>query len=305
MTLFKQFAAAVTGSDLLPQVRKTRRRLQVFVSASLLIFLALQAFVTNVGVNVILGGTGIVRRPFDNPDLTADVQTSVAMILFGSALLTWIFLSFVAWLVLYRNLKPVSQSIKDRDQFINNARHELRTPLTVLSSEVELFQAHSLSEQAKLDLKDISQQVTRLKNLTQSLLTTLDGSKSIQTEFNLIANIKRIENELMHIYAEKNIVLEMRQQEVNSIRTNEVLFNQLLFNVLENAYKHGKPNSNIEVSISKNPTIIAISNTVSSETIPNSNGVGVQASESIATTLGISMTRSIKITTYSVDLHID
>jgi signal transduction histidine kinase len=225
--------------------------------------------------------------------------------LFGSALLTWIFLSFVAWLVLYRNLKPVSQSIKDRDQFINNARHELRTPLTVLSSEVELFQAHSLSEQAKLDLTGISQQVTRLKNLTQSLLTTLDGSKSIQTEFNLIANIKRIETELMHIYEEKNMVLEISKQELNSIRTNEVLFNQLLFNVLENAYKHGKPNSNIEVSISKNPTIIAISNTVSSETIPNPNGVGVQASESIATTLGISMTRSIQITTYSVVLHID
>jgi signal transduction histidine kinase len=297
--------AAVTGSDLLPQVRKTRRRLSIYVTIILLVFLALQAIITSWGITFFVGKEVDLALQGPEVNLSEELQTQIMLVLIVTTAITWIFLSFLSWLVLYKNLKPVSQSIKDRDQFINNARHELRTPLTVLSSEVELFQTHSLSEQAKLDLTGISQQITRLKNLTQSLLTTLDGSKSIPSEFNLIANIKRIEAELMHIYEEKHIFLDVVEQEVNTIRTNEVLFNQLLFNVLENAYKHGKPGTNIEISITKNPTTIAIQNTTNSEAQPNPNSVGVQASKAIATTLGIDIKRSMHHAKYIVTLVID
>jgi signal transduction histidine kinase len=295
--------AAVTGSDLLPQVRKTRRRLAIYVTIILLVFLVLQAVVASWGIGLFVGKEIDLALQTPEPSLSFEIQAHILFVLVGTTIITWVFLSFLSWLVLYFNLKPVSQSLQERDQFINNARHELRTPLTVLSSEVELFQTHSLSAQAKLDLTGISQQITRLKNLTQSLLTTLDGSKTIQSEFNLIANIKRIETELMHIYDKKNIFLDVVKQDVTIIQTNEVLYNQLLFNILENAYKHGEPNTNIEVNITKNPTQVTIQNYIHTIVSVNPDGIGVQASESTAKQLGLRLERFTTNDIYKVRMQ--
>jgi signal transduction histidine kinase len=290
---------AVTGSDLLPQVRKTRLRLAVYVTTILLVFLLLQALVSSLGITFFVGKQIDFALPDTEPSLSLGLQTYILFVLVITTAITWVFLSFLSWMVLYFNLKPVSQSIKDRDQFINNARHELRTPLTVLSSEVELFQNHTLSHKAQLDLVGISQQITRLKNLTQSLLTTLDGTKPHSTEYNLITNIKRIEAELLHIYESSNLFLDVVQQDISLIQINAVLFNQLLFNLLENAYKHAKPSTNIEISITQNPTQIIIVNSINPKTHPNLNGVGIQAVQSIAQQLGVQVVRNQNSQLYS------
>ncbi|HEY5442640.1 MAG TPA: HAMP domain-containing sensor histidine kinase, partial [Candidatus Saccharimonadales bacterium] len=72
-----------------------------------------------------------------------------------------------------RTLEPIEDAMESQSRFVSDASHELRTPLTAIlaSNEVALRKTHLTLAQAKQTLKSNVEEMIKLKNLSDGLLS--------------------------------------------------------------------------------------------------------------------------------------
>jgi signal transduction histidine kinase len=287
----------VTGYDLIPQVKKTRAKLLVLIVIFLLAFFMIQSNTINTITNdKIYAKVKEVSKEFD---LLSEVVSKEEEKLTGYyTLLTfelWSFMSFLSWILLNIILRPVSESIKEREQFIHNARHELRTPLTILQSELELFPTDKLDLESQMDILGIKHQVTRMIDLSQNLLTNLSSNNTLLMTDSICVFqlINKINSQINSIYSCKSITIDNQVPEF-LIDTNQSMFTQLITNVIENIYKHGAKNSKYTVSYSAQDKSLIFKNDISLVVIDSTHkGIGVIASNAIADKLNYTIVTEI------------
>jgi signal transduction histidine kinase len=297
MTQLKQFMVVVTGYDLIPQVKKTRAKLLVLIVIFLLAFFMIQSStITSITNDKIYAKVKEVSKEFD---LLSEVVSKEEEKLIGYySLLTfglWAFMSFLSWILLNIILRPVSESIKEREQFIHNARHELRTPLTILQSELELFPTAKLDLESQMDLLGIKHQVTRMIDLSQNLLTNLSSNNMLLMTDSICVFqlINKINAQINSIYSCKSITIDNLVPEF-LIDTNQSMFTQLITNVIENIYKHGAKNSKYTVDYTPIDKSLVFKNEISSIVIDSTHkGIGVIASNAIADKLNYTIVNEI------------
>ncbi len=66
-------------------------------------------------------------------------------------------------------IKPIAESYEKQKQFITDAGHEIKTPLTIMNANVDLLEMELGAENESLH--DISQQIKRLRSLTDELVS--------------------------------------------------------------------------------------------------------------------------------------
>jgi signal transduction histidine kinase len=300
MILFKQFGVAVTGSDLIKQVRKTRIRLGLLITICLGGFLFLQSlFIPFLALRLnLLQG--------DSQWLDIEIaRSNLQQIVVLSSFFTWIILTCLSWILLYFILKPVSENIKEMNAFIANARHELRTPLTILKSEIELMSFHPLPAEVKTDLFNLELQINRLIALVQSLLFTLVRPEAIEKEdqVEIYSLIEELLKSLKRVYKQQDLKVNLFIPQNLIIQTNKTLFTQLLVNILENAYKHvdqGNPLLNIDLKEDK----LVFTNTMNLKQSTNlREKYGIIAAQAIAKRLGITILRGFGDGKYTVEIQ--
>ncbi|MGL4758991.1 MAG: sensor histidine kinase [Patescibacteria group bacterium] len=257
MIQLKQFTKWVTGSDLKIAVQKTRRKLLALIGFILFVFL----FVHNIIIiNITLLYFGVDNpnsflKPYDRP---------VPLIFLGlvMTILLWSIIMLGGWIMLYFILKPVSDNIKEKENFIANAQHELKTPLTIMKSELELFDETGLNLTQSKDLVTLKRQNTKLIDLVQNLLTNLheEESKYFETDLNLTHVVEEALEDLSSLYPDFKSKITYELNNRKSINGNKVLFNQLIFAIFENAFKHGAKPLNLKI-IQDNNSIIISNNT--------------------------------------------
>jgi signal transduction histidine kinase len=287
----------VTGYDLIPQVKKTRAKLLVLIVIFLLAFFMIQSStITSITNDKIYAKVKEVSKEFD---LLSEVVSKEEEKLIGYySLLTfglWAFMSFLSWILLNIILRPVSESIKEREQFIHNARHELRTPLTILQSELELFPTAKLDLESQMDLLGIKHQVTRMIDLSQNLLTNLSSNNMLLMTDSICVFqlINKINGQINSIYSCKSITIDNLVPEF-LIDTNQSMFTQLITNVIENIYKHGAKNSKYTVDYTPIDKSLVFKNEISSIVIDSTHkGIGVIASNAIADKLNYTIVNEI------------
>jgi signal transduction histidine kinase len=287
----------VTGYDLIPQVKKTRAKLLVLIVIFLLAFFMIQSStITSITNDKIYAKVKEVSKEFD---LLSEVVSKEEEKLIGYySLLTfglWAFMSFLSWILLNIILRPVSESIKEREQFIHNARHELRTPLTILQSELELFPTAKLDLESQMDLLGIKHQVTRMIDLSQNLLTNLSSNNMLLMTDSICVFqlINKINAQINSIYSCKSITIDNLVPEF-LIDTNQSMFTQLITNVIENIYKHGAKNSKYTVDYTPIDKSLVFKNEISSIVIDSTHkGIGVIASNAIADKLNYTIVNEI------------
>jgi two-component system, OmpR family, phosphate regulon sensor histidine kinase PhoR len=85
------------------------------------------------------------------------------------------------YLLSARDITALSQIDDMRRDFISNASHELRTPLTVISGYIE-FLSHRESDDTKVPLEKIEEQISRMNNIIAELieLARLESSPTVE-----------------------------------------------------------------------------------------------------------------------------
>jgi signal transduction histidine kinase len=269
MIQFKQFKIWATGSDLINQVKKSRVKLTILTGLFLALFLGSHIFFV-INITTQLASEGY---PLEQSRLS-EAPT------FARSLLTvtfefWLFLVFVFWFLLYFILKPVSEAIKTKENFIANAHHELKTPLTVLKSELDLFDMYNLTNYQKTDIIGMKFQVEKMINLTTHLLSNLTKNKELLllTNVNVYTTIVNNIDIIKKIYPDAKLQIYLNLDQSYQIHNNEILFKQLVLSIIENSFKHSRHIENPTLHISLADNVLCFVNSTDRVLINKGNGL--------------------------------
>lgn len=169
----------------------------------------------------------------------------------------------------------LDKSFQLEKQFTSDVSHELRTPMSVILAQCELSLENKQSiKQYQEALELINRQATKMNKLINDMLdfTRLEmkSEKYTKQHFNLSELIKSvcIDSALIK---EKNISLYYEIKDNVIFNGNMELINRLINNLISNAYKYGKDNGHILVSLNEDKDNIVLT--------VKDDGIGVEKSQ--------------------------
>ncbi len=160
-------------------------------------------------------------------------------------------------------------------EFVANAAHELGTPLTAIATSLEVLRAGAKDDPAELDrfLELIERQTSRLSRLRRALLTLARAQtrqEPLQLEPVAVSPLlEAVADELRSVGADVNVVVDAPEE--LSVLAHPELVEQIIFNLAENALRHGSA-TQVEVAaraLDGRAAVIEVSD----------NGTGVRAAE--------------------------
>ena len=150
-----------------------------------------------------------------------------------------------------------------RNMLLSSLAHDLRTPLTILNGTLSNLFKHrkSLPREGVNELTSMSMQLNRLQNFVANSLrmaSISSGAIKLNCETYTIqeiigAAITRIEPQ-----KENRKILSTINGVIPMVSVDGALMEQVIFNILDNAIKHTKPDGEIRVIISNNVDRIEI-----------------------------------------------
>ncbi len=150
-----------------------------------------------------------------------------------------------------------------REEFIANAAHELRTPLTTLSGVGEMLalHLHELSQdQLEQSLAALKRQGERASVLVSNLLdlSQVEGGRALLDiqDLNVASAAK---NAVEVAPAPEGTSVEISVDDGTSVHADPVRFQQILTNLLTNAYRYGGRNVTIDARSEPAGVIVSVS----------------------------------------------
>ena len=173
-------------------------------------------------------------------------------------------------------IKRIKTSIEYMNQFSVSVSHELKTPLTILRGEIEIaLRSEKTPEEYREVLESNHEETLRLINIIDRLfyLFKLENSKvSIEkTPTYIKLFLQPIIKSFQNFAAEKkiNLIFDCKTLDDETILIDAALFRQAVSNLIDNAIKFGRENSDVLIEckkVSDDKTSIVFSN--QGETIP-------------------------------------
>lgn len=154
----------------------------------------------------------------------------------------------------------LERSFEAEKQFIADASHELRTPVSIIQGACEYAETYEETpEERQETISMIRRQAEKMADLISQLLnmTRLDqGTASAHFEnVNLTELTEAICQE--QAYSDGRLTADLQENVI--ISGDSILLTRLLQNLLDNAFKYGKPDGCVNVSLRQNETETALS----------------------------------------------
>ncbi|WP_426980486.1 ATP-binding protein [Bacillus pseudomycoides] len=162
---------------------------------------------------------------------------------------------------------------KERSEFLASVAHELRTPLTYVRGYADIAMKNNTPpEQRQKYLSIIKDEADYITNLVQDLFLLAQMEKhnfSIQAkEIHLQTFLSRIVTKVNIMYEAKHISVSSTCPASLSIALDEQRFEQVILNILNNAYVHSPEHSRITISVTEHKTQLEIAIQDTGEGIP-------------------------------------
>lgn len=156
---------------------------------------------------------------------------------------------------------------KVRSNLLRAVSHDLRTPLTVISGVAEtLGVGADLKEETRQKLlKDIQEESQWLIRMVENLLSitriNIDTMKVNKTAEPVEEIIEAVYQHLKKVYPEEQVMVQLPEN-VIFIQVDPILIEQALFNLVENAFRHGEIARPVKLTVHQenNQTVFEIEN---------------------------------------------
>lgn len=171
------------------------------------------------------------------------------------------------YLLTARDITTLSQIDTIRRDFISNASHELRTPLTVISGYVE-FLSHKASEENRVPLEKIEEQIIRMNNIIEELIELARLESSMSVDLTKKVEIDTLIND---VYGEAvsfdnnrhPIELELDTSRLSKVNALSLYgsYNELRMafsNLMTNAIRYTPDGKSIKLLVSANDSLISV-----------------------------------------------
>lgn len=157
----------------------------------------------------------------------------------------------------------LERSFEEEKQFTSDISHELRTPVTTILAQCELtLEKERNSEEYKKSLAVINRQGVRMKHLVEQMLQYSRLEKMEEIPNAEEVDLSRLLNEIAEEQAARNyrsISIDSSIESNIVITGNSDLLAGLINNLISNAYRYGRDNGNIFLSLKQNEQEIILS----------------------------------------------
>ena len=224
---------------------------KILLSSSLL---QLLLFICLLGVMTLLSGFIHKKlwKPFYSTILLTEqfnIQHNKAPSFPSSGTLEFEQLNWALTTLIENNL----QAYKIQKEFTENASHEIQTPLAVLRSKLDLIlQQSSLTNEQLFIIQSLYESTSRLTRINKNLLllAKLDNQQFTDTQTLNVAELIQESLSFFSTQAEAaNITLEKQLTDNHfTLKTNKILLESLINNLLTNAIRHNGSGGKIIVT---------------------------------------------------------
>ncbi|MCF0059132.1 HAMP domain-containing sensor histidine kinase [Dyadobacter sp. CY356] len=157
---------------------------------------------------------------------------------------------------LNKMLTRIQKQAQEQNAFFASASHELRTPLSVMLTELQILQNDRLPSEVKPVIENQITEVQRLNKVVNDFLLMSQLRSGVLVFNKTVVNLPEVAIEILERLAAKaqlkqqtfKIVLTPENGEFD-ICTDRSHLKTILLNLLENALKHGRPESVIRIEI--------------------------------------------------------
>ena len=151
---------------------------------------------------------------------------------------------------------------KMQSDFVANASHELRTPISIISGFIETLQTTAKNDAKARDqfLKIMKEQAEFMSALIENLLSLskieLNQDQRPDEKVDVLDIAEDVAQSLSQKAAERKMKIKIHfEDNVPEITADKAQVRQLLQNLTDNAIKYGVSQSDVQISISKVPSI--------------------------------------------------
>lgn len=159
---------------------------------------------------------------------------------------------FIWYIFVWKNLKPISETIKNLEEFTWNINHEFKTPLSEILSSLNLAKQTWDYEDA---VKQSILSSKKLNNILDSLvwLINITDSSYKKQKTNLVSYSKQIVKNYLETINKKNINVNFHNISPIIIKKiNRDHYHICFSNILSNAIKYSPKNSKIDITLNQN-----------------------------------------------------
>lgn len=210
-----------------------------------------------------VGNTGKTYIFLDVTKQIGDV-CQVALLSIGVGVLCWFAMLLLIMLLSKKAIKPIAINIEKQKQFVTDAGHEIKTPLAIIMANTDAMELHYGENKYS---KNIRNQIFRLKDLTQDLLTLAkmeeNLDKKIKEWFSMTNLVDETMGQFAENIAEKGIIVQKNIQPELNINSNREQVQRLLSILMDNATQYVPEHGTMEISLiqTNKQVVFAISNT--------------------------------------------
>lgn len=148
-------------------------------------------------------------------------------------------------------VRPMAESYEKQKTFITNAGHELKTPLSIIDANTEVIEMENGESQWTQSIKHQVERLTRLTNQLTTLAKMEEGQDQISMRnLNFSDIITEVCDEMEAFAQGQGKTIQTAVSPNVTVNGNEDQLRQLIYILLDNAVKHSKEGSPIEVSLS-------------------------------------------------------
>jgi len=145
----------------------------------------------------------------------------------------------------------LERSFETEKQFTSDASHELRTPISVIKSACEYSRKYDDSlEECRESMEMIERQVDKMSRMVSQLLCMSRMDQGAETAQMEKLDLGRFVREFCDEQRYENV--EFYIKEGITVQADQTLLGRLLQNLIENAYKYGKPQGKVWISVGRN-----------------------------------------------------
>lgn len=147
-------------------------------------------------------------------------------------------------------LDRLGSAFEVQRRFTGNAAHELKTPLALMQAQLEVWtESAVLSEQDRENIKSLQGQLERLTALVKTLLDMSEMETIPRTERVELAPMAEEILQDLEPAAQKRRITMQTSGDAPIVTGSDVLLYRMIYNLVENAIKYGKPGGNVTVTL--------------------------------------------------------
>lgn len=158
-------------------------------------------------------------------------------------------------------LRPIQRKMQQQEQFSLDVAHEIRTPLSAILAAADSVLAKEETAQTYQEtLSDIKREAKRLNGISEDLLATARGAKTIEREkVDMREVITSVVNRLEEQAHKKSVRLDVVVEQDFSTCGNQRMLERMIENVVHNAIKFSHNDGTVNIVLKEK--VVRISDT--------------------------------------------